>query len=112
MDTGAPLSTVRDRVSSANVYLGAFPIAEALDQGAQIVITGRGTDPGLVLGPLIHEFGWKRERLGPARRRHDRRPHRRVRRAVHRRQLHRLAHVPNMARSAIRSSRRTPTARS
>jgi hypothetical protein len=59
MDTGAPLSAVRDRVASANVYLGAFPIAEALDQGAQIVITGRGTDPGLVLGPLIHEFGWK-----------------------------------------------------
>jgi hypothetical protein len=59
MDTGAPLSTVRDRVSSANVYLGAFPVALALDRGAQIVITGRGTDPGLVLGPLIHEFGWK-----------------------------------------------------
>ena len=61
MDTGEPLSTVRDRVSSANVYLGAFPIAEALDQGAQIVITGRGTDPGLVIGPLIHEFGWKQD---------------------------------------------------
>ncbi|HUR29680.1 MAG TPA: acyclic terpene utilization AtuA family protein, partial [Planctomycetota bacterium] len=59
MDTGAPLSTVRSRVSSANVYLGAFPIAEALGLGAQIVITGRGTDPGLVLGPMIHEFGWK-----------------------------------------------------
>jgi len=58
MDTGAPLSTVRDRVTSANVYLGAFPIAEALGQGARIVLTGRGTDPGLVLGPLIHEFGW------------------------------------------------------
>ncbi len=59
MDTGAPLVSVRDRVSSANVYLGAFPIAEALDQGAQIVLTGRGTDPGLVLGPMIHEFGWR-----------------------------------------------------
>ena len=59
MDTGAPLSSVRARVSSANVYLGAFPIAEALALGAQIVITGRGTDPGLVLGPMIHEFGWK-----------------------------------------------------
>jgi hypothetical protein len=59
MDTGEPLSTVRERVSSANVYLGAFPIAEALGLGAQIVITGRGTDPGLVLGPMIHEFGWK-----------------------------------------------------
>jgi len=59
MDTGAPLAPFRARVTSANVYLGAFPIAEALAQGAQIVITGRGTDPGLVLGPLIHEFGWK-----------------------------------------------------
>lgn len=59
MDTGAPLSTVRDRVTSANVYLGAFPVAEALDQGARIVITGRCTDPGLVLAPLIHEFGWR-----------------------------------------------------
>jgi len=58
MDTGEPLATVRDRVTSANVYLGAFPIAEALDRGARIVLTGRGTDPGLVLGPLIHEFGW------------------------------------------------------
>ncbi|HED65288.1 MAG TPA: DUF1446 domain-containing protein [Planctomycetes bacterium] len=61
MDTGAPLSTVRDTVSSANVYLGAFPIAEALSKGARIVLTGRGTDPGLVLGPLIHEFGWKED---------------------------------------------------
>ncbi len=59
MDTGEPLSTVRDRVTSANVYLGAFPVAEALASGAQIVITGRGTDPGLVLAPLIHEFGWQ-----------------------------------------------------
>lgn len=61
MDTGEPLASVRGVVSSANVYLGAFPVAEALGQGAQIVITGRGTDPGLVLGPLIHEFGWKRD---------------------------------------------------
>lgn len=59
MDTGADLSDVRATVSSANVYLGAFPIAEALAGGAQIVLTGRGTDPGLVLGPMIHEFGWK-----------------------------------------------------
>ena len=63
MDTGAPLSTVRDSVTSANAYLGAFPIAEALATGAQIVITGRGTDPGLVLGPLIHEFGWTEKDL-------------------------------------------------
>ncbi len=63
MDTGAPLSSVRDTVTSANAYLGAFPIAEALGTGAQIVITGRGTDPGLVLGPLIHEFGWTKHEL-------------------------------------------------
>ena len=53
MDTGAPLSTVRERVRSANVYLGAFPIAEALGQGAQIVITGRCSDVALSLGPCL-----------------------------------------------------------
>ncbi|MET4580509.1 acyclic terpene utilization AtuA family protein [Ottowia thiooxydans] len=46
-------------VASASAYLGAFPIARALDEGAQIVITGRGVDSALALGPLIHEFGWR-----------------------------------------------------
>src|SRR6266576_3371589 len=59
MDTGEPLSTVRERIQSANVYLGAAPMVEALDRGAQIVITGRATDTGLTLAPLIHEFGWQ-----------------------------------------------------
>ena len=45
-------------VASANAYFGAFPIAAALDAGAQIVITGRVVDSALALGPLIHEFGW------------------------------------------------------
>lgn len=58
MDTGEPLSTVRDRIQSANVYLGAWPMVEALNRGAQIVITGRATDTGLSLAPMIHEFGW------------------------------------------------------
>jgi hypothetical protein len=58
MDTGAPLSTVRERIQSANVYLGAGPMLEALNGGAQIVITGRATDTGLTLAPLMHEFGW------------------------------------------------------
>jgi hypothetical protein len=58
MDTEEPLSTVRDRIQSANVYLGAAPLVEALQQGAHVVITGRATDTGLTLAPLMHEFGW------------------------------------------------------
>ena len=58
MDTGEPLAMVRDRIQSANVYLGAWPMVDALNRGAQIVITGRATDTGLTLAPLIHEFGW------------------------------------------------------
>ena len=58
METGDPLHAIRDKVQSANVYLGAQPIVEALDKGAQIVIGGRLTDTGLTLAPLMHEFGW------------------------------------------------------
>ncbi|HEV8371375.1 MAG TPA: acyclic terpene utilization AtuA family protein [Pyrinomonadaceae bacterium] len=59
MDSGDPLASVRDRIQSANVYLGAWPMVEALNSGAQVVITGRATDTGLTLAPLIYEFGWR-----------------------------------------------------
>jgi hypothetical protein len=58
LDTGRPLRDVRDRVLSANAYLGAWPIVTALRDGADVVITGRVTDTGLTLGPMIHAFNW------------------------------------------------------
>ena len=58
METGEPLSEIRDREQAAHVYLGARPLVEALDQGARIVVGGRLTDTGLTLAPLAHEFGW------------------------------------------------------
>ncbi len=61
MDTGQDLWSIRDQVQSANVYIGAGPLVEALEQGAQIVIGGRLTDTGLTLAPLAHEFGWSFE---------------------------------------------------
>jgi hypothetical protein len=61
LDTGEPLSTIRHRILAANAYCGAFPIAEALATGANVVITGRCTDPALALAPMIHRFGWNPE---------------------------------------------------
>ena len=58
METGEDITIIRDRISSANVYFGARPIVEALEQDAQIIITGRVTDTGLTLAPMIYEFGW------------------------------------------------------
>jgi hypothetical protein len=58
METNEPIASVKDRLLSANVYTGAWPLVEALRQGAQIIITGRTTDTGLTLAPMIHEFGW------------------------------------------------------
>jgi hypothetical protein len=58
METGQPLAGIRDQVLSANAYLGMAPIVEALQGGADVVITGRVTDTGLTLGPIFHEFGW------------------------------------------------------
>ncbi len=58
LETGTGLDTLGDRIISANAYLGAEPLVEALAHGAQIIVTGRVADPALFLAPLIHEFGW------------------------------------------------------
>jgi hypothetical protein len=59
MDTGEPIAGIRDRILSANAYIGAFPLAEALATGADVVIAGRSTDTALALAPMIHRYGWK-----------------------------------------------------
>ncbi len=61
METGESILKVKDKLLSANVYFGAFPIVEALQGGADVVITGRTTDTGLTLAPMIYEFGWGKE---------------------------------------------------
>ena len=58
METGEPLESILDEVQSANVYIGAEPIVEALRKGADVIVTGRSTDTALTYGPMIHEFGW------------------------------------------------------
>jgi Acyclic terpene utilisation family protein AtuA len=59
LDTGEPLDKVRDRVVSANAYLGARPIVDALRLGADVVVTGRVADASLTVGPAVFEHGWE-----------------------------------------------------
>jgi len=58
METGESIRTVKDKILSANVYLGAGGVVEALQNGADMIMTGRVTDTGLTLAPMIYEFGW------------------------------------------------------
>lgn len=58
LETGQPADDVRDSLVTANAYLGARAIVEALRRGADIVITGRVADPSMTVAPCIHHFGW------------------------------------------------------
>src|ERR1700743_721227 len=58
MEFEGSIKQLGNRLLSANAYLGAGPMAEALDAGADVVITGRASDPALFLAPIIHAFGW------------------------------------------------------
>ncbi len=59
LDDGRSVVELGDQVVSAEAYLGAWPVAEALDAGADVVVTPRVADSALVLGPLLHEFRWE-----------------------------------------------------
>lgn len=58
METGQSVSTIEGRIEAANVYFGAAPVVEALKSDPDIIITGRVTDTGITVGPMVHEFGW------------------------------------------------------
>lgn len=58
LETGEPLSAIADQIISANAYIGVKGIVKALEQGADIVISGRVADPALSLAPAVYEFGW------------------------------------------------------
>ena len=58
LEDGTLLKEKKDVLISANVYMGAEGITKALEEGANLVITGRVSDPALTIGPLVYEFGW------------------------------------------------------
>ncbi len=59
LDTGESFAEIKDKVQSANVYLGIPPILKALESGADIIIAGRVTDSSITIAPMVYEFGWK-----------------------------------------------------
>ncbi|WP_027365024.1 acyclic terpene utilization AtuA family protein [Desulfotruncus alcoholivorax] len=58
MESGGDISTIKDRIVFANAYLGAKPMVEALEMGADVIITGRTSDPAQFLAPMVYELGW------------------------------------------------------
>lgn len=58
LENGQPTAMLKDTLISAEAYMGAEPIVQALGEGAQIVVTGRVADPSLFVAPMMHEFGW------------------------------------------------------
>ena len=63
IENGEPLESILPKMISANAYLGADVVREALDTGAPIVLSGRVADPSLFLAPMLHEFGWSYDDL-------------------------------------------------
>ena len=63
IDTGEDFISIKNDICSANVYIDSFTVKDALDLGADIVLAGRVTDPGLTLGPLLHEFSWDKKSI-------------------------------------------------
>ena len=61
LDTGEPITKIKDLICSANIYVDSFVVSEALSKSPNIVLGGRITDPGLVVGPCIHEFKWNKD---------------------------------------------------
>lgn len=61
VENGQGIGTLGERIVSANAYLGVTPILEALNAGADVIVTGRVADPALFLAPMMHEFGWSGE---------------------------------------------------
>ena len=63
IENGEPLESILPKMISANAYLGADVVGEALNTGAPIVLSGRVADPSLFLAPMLHEFGWSYDYL-------------------------------------------------
>lgn len=61
LDTGESVESIKDSICSANIYVDSFIVSEALAENPHIVLGGRITDPGLVVGPCVYEFGWNRD---------------------------------------------------